>query len=139
MKEIVSYITEKLKINKDSKVRKNPYPAIGDKCLVMYEYSENKYSLCIGNVITIFDNKEGFTLNIKDLNVEYYFYFIENTDKVNWNGRTARPGYISYDKDFALKELDIAIQNKSDKFDNKKISEDSITSFFESIKKSLDK
>lgn len=149
MKNINRYIIEKLKINKDSKVTDRPFPKENDPVVILYtNYPKNDIrTFLFGTVVKVDKNIEpsgGFfvqyMLNAKD--ETDFFYFNKKMDP-HWIGRTNKPGFLCYDYEYSLKEIEKGIDSKKYEFDNEKITGKnslfSIEELFEGAKRVIEK
>ena len=146
MKKINLYITEKLKINKDSKLEKRSFPEVDDKVIVLYT-DENTRQFLFGKIDKISPKIEptgGFTVTYMiDGKAKDDFFYFNETLNPHWMGRTGKPGYLCYDYQFVLKELNNAISKQNYEFDDEKIKIDnskiSTKDYFEAVKKIIEK
>ena len=149
MKNINRYIIEKLKINKDSKVTDRPFPKENDPVIIVYtNYPKNDIrTFLFGRVVELDKNIEpsgGFSvqymLNAKD--ETDFFYFNKKMDP-HWIGRTNKPGFLCYDCEYSLKEIEKGINSKKYEFDNEKITVGnsllSVEVLFEGVKLMIEK
>ena len=117
MKKINNYITEKLKINKDTTIEKRSFPKEDDPVLLT-EIEDDKITMFyFGNIYSV--SSDGFSIIYmhNGNKTSDYFYFNSSLDP-HWMGRTAKAGLLCYDKEFALQELKKALSSKKYVFDN---------------------
>ena len=149
MQNISRYIIEKLKINKDSKLTDRPFPKEDDSVMILYtNYPKNDIrTFLFGKVVELHKDVEPtgafsvqYMLNGKQEND--LFYFNQKMDP-HWIGRTDKPGFLCYDYEYSLKEIEKGINSKKYEFDDEKITSPhnmvSIEDLFNISKKMIEK
>ena len=128
MQNISRYIIEKLKINKDSKLMERPFPKKDEPVMILYtNYPKNDIrTFLFGTVVELHKNIEPtgafsaqYMLNGKQ--ETDFFYFNQKMDP-HWIGRTSKPGFLCYDYEYSLKEIEKGIDSKKYEFDGGKIT-----------------
>lgn len=149
MQSISRYIIEKLKINKDSKLNNRPFPKEDDPVIILYTNYPKKdiRTFLFGKVVELHKNVEptgGFSVQymLRGKQETDFFYFNQKMDP-HWIGRTDKPGFLCYDYEYSLKEIEKGIDSKKYKFDDEKITMGnnlvSIEELFDISKKMIEK
>jgi len=144
-------IDEKLKLNKSSKMEERIPPRLNDTIIVLLKARDGRRLLTFGHISSLRKNKEN---KLEEFQVEYsneyserrkdWFFYI-NDEGNNFIGVSEIPQASVYSCDFALEELNRMLDEKDNKFDNRKLGysdndiEEILTYMRNSIKQNLKK
>ena len=132
MNNLSKYITEKLKINKNTKIEKRSFPKEDDPVLLT-EIEDDKITMFyFGNIYSVSSDGFSVTYMRSGNKTSDYFYFNNLLDP-HWMGRTAKVRLLCYDKEFALQEVKKALSSKKYVFDSVKY-EDDVSKQFMSVR-----
>jgi len=119
MNNISIYITEKLKLNKDTKSNIKDLPKRGDNVIVLWtdDPKNNDMAILFGKVTEVKPISHTISISYTLNGYSTHDLFYCNDDTGNYIGRTTRSGIFCYDLNFAKAEIEKALKTEKWEFD----------------------